>query len=64
VIGGKTGTAELGDGTSNSLFIGFIGDPEPRYAIAVVLEGNGGDLPSATIMARDILVATMQRRDD
>lgn len=64
VIGGKTGTAELGDGTTNSLFIGFIGDPEPRYAIAVVLEGNGGDLPSATIMARDILVTTMQRRDD
>ena len=63
-IGGKTGTAELGDGTTNSLFIGFIGDPEPRYAIAVVLEGNGGDLPSAVIMARDILVATIERRDD
>lgn len=63
-IGGKTGTAELGDGTTNSLFIGFIGDPEPRYAIAVVLEGNGADLPSTVIMARDILVATMERRDD
>lgn len=63
-IGGKTGTAELGDGTTNSLFIGFIGDPEPRYAIAVVLEGNGADLPSTVIMARDILVATIERRDD
>ena len=64
VIGGKTGTAERGDGTTNSLFIGFIGDPEPRYAIAVVLEGNGADLPSTVSMARDILVATMERRDD
>lgn len=64
VIGGKTGTAELGDGTTNSLFIGFIGDPEPRYAIAVVLEGSGADLPSTVTMARDILVATIERRDD
>lgn len=63
-IGGKTGTAELGDGTTNSLFIGFIGDPEPRYAVAVVLEGNGADLPSTVVMARDILVATIERRHD
>lgn len=63
VVGGKTGTAELGDGTSNSLFIGFIGDPEPRYAIAVVLEGDGSQLPSTVAMSRDILVAAMERRD-
>lgn len=62
IIGGKTGTAERGDGISNSLFIGFIGDPEPRYAIAIVLEGTGAELPSAVVMARDILVATMDRR--
>ncbi|MCO5223891.1 MAG: penicillin-binding transpeptidase domain-containing protein [Thermomicrobiales bacterium] len=60
-IGGKTGTAELGDGTTNSLFIGFIGDPEPRYAIAVVLESDP-DI-SAVATARDILVAAMNRRD-
>lgn len=62
-IGGKTGTAELGDGTSNSLYIAFIGDPEPRYAIAIVLEGDGSQLPSTVMMARDILVAAMNRRD-
>ena len=61
-IGGKTGTAELGDGTTNSLFIGFIGDPEPRYAVAVVLEGD--PQISAVVTGRDILVATMNRRDD
>lgn len=60
-IGGKTGTAELGDGTSNNLFIGFIGDPEPRYAIAVVIEGGG---TSAVTIARDVLVAAIERRPD
>ena len=40
-VGGKTGTAETGDGKApHAWFIGFIGDPEPRYAVAVVLE-NG-----------------------
>ena len=63
-IGGKTGTAELGDGTTNSLYIAFIGDPEPRYAIAIVLEGDGSELPSVVMMARDILVAAMDRRID
>lgn len=61
VVGGKTGTAETGDGTAHSLFIGFIGDPEPRYAVAVVLEGGAGGLSSAVAIGRDILVATIQR---
>ena len=60
-IGGKTGTAELGDGTTNSLFIGFIGDPEPRYAIAVVLESDPEI--SAVATGRDVLVAAMERRE-
>lgn len=58
-IGGKTGTAELGDGTTNSLFIGFIGESQPKYAIAVVLESDP-DI-SAVATGRDILVAAMQR---
>lgn len=61
VIGGKTGTAETGSGTSHSLFIGFIGDPEPRYAVAVVLEEGSGGLNSAVAIGRDMLVATIQR---
>lgn len=64
VVGGKTGTAETGDGTAHSLFIGFIGDPEPRYAVAVVLEGGAGGLNSAVAIGRDILVATIQRPSD
>ncbi|HWV23976.1 MAG TPA: penicillin-binding protein 2 [Thermomicrobiales bacterium] len=62
VIGGKTGTAETSDDRAHSLFIGFIGDPEPRYAVAVVLEGGYGGENSATAIGRDILVATIERR--
>jgi peptidoglycan glycosyltransferase len=61
VIGGKTGTAEIGGGEAHSLFIGFIGAPEPRYAVAVVLEGGYGELNSAVAIGRDILVETMNR---
>lgn len=64
VVGGKTGTAETGDGTAHSLFIGFIGDPEPRYAVAVVLEGGHGGLNSAVTIGRDILVASIERRPE
>lgn len=60
VIGGKTGTAEIGNDISHSLFIGFIGDPEPRYAVAVVLEEGSGGLTSAVAIGRDMLVATIR----
>jgi penicillin-binding protein A len=47
-IGGKTGTAETGDGPPHAWFIGFGGPPGSRLAVAVVLEhgGSGGGLPS------------------
>jgi penicillin-binding protein A len=64
VVGGKTGTAETGDGTNHSWFIGFIGDPEPRYAVAVVLEGGSGGLSSAVSIGRDVLVGTIQAHRD
>ncbi|MBA2469827.1 MAG: penicillin-binding protein 2, partial [Chloroflexia bacterium] len=55
-VGGKTGTAETGDGSAHSWFIGFIGDEEPRYAVAVVLEQGSGGLADAVTIGRDILV--------
>jgi penicillin-binding protein A len=61
VVGGKTGTAEIGNDISHSLFIGFIGDPNPRYAVAVVLEEGSGGLNSAVAIGRDMLLATIQR---
>jgi peptidoglycan glycosyltransferase len=46
-VGGKTGTAEVEGQEPHAWFIGFVGDPSPRYAIAVLLEhgGTGLDLP-------------------
>jgi peptidoglycan glycosyltransferase len=58
-VGGKTGTAETGDGSAHSWFIGFIGDDTPRYTVAVVLEGGSGGLSSAVSIGRDILHATI-----
>jgi len=39
-VAGKTGTAEISDGVSNSLFIGFAPYDKPTVAIAVCLEGS------------------------
>lgn len=61
VVGGKTGTAELGDGDPHALFIGFVGAPEPRYAIAVVLEEGGSGPNQALVIGREVLMAAMLR---
>jgi peptidoglycan glycosyltransferase len=58
-VGGKTGTAEVGDGSAHSWFIGFIGDDSPRYAVAVVLEQGSGGLSNAVSIGRDMLLATI-----
>ncbi len=63
VVGGKTGTAETGDGSAHSWFIGFIGMDEPRYAVAVVLEGGSGGPASAVTIGRDILYSTITSPD-
>ncbi len=60
-VGAKTGTAETGSGEPHAWFIGFIGLPEqePRYAVAIVLEGGGGGSQVALPIGRDLLVAAM-----
>jgi peptidoglycan glycosyltransferase len=60
-IGGKTGTAETGNGNPHAWFIGFIGLPNqpPRYAVAVILEAGGGGGQVALPIGRDLLVAAM-----
>jgi peptidoglycan glycosyltransferase len=54
-VSGKTGTAEVGDGTDNLWFIGFTG----RYAVCAMLErqtgGTGGG--NAAPIAAEVLKA-------
>jgi peptidoglycan glycosyltransferase len=59
VVGGKTGTAETGSGAPHAWFIGFAGKPDPRYAVAVVLEHGGTGLTGPLQIAREMLAAAM-----
>jgi len=63
-VGGKTGTAETGKGTSHSWFIGFAGkDPNrPQYAIAVIVEEGGEGTRVALPLARRVLVSALNRK--
>lgn len=64
-VGGKTGTAETGrDNTSHSWFIGFAGkDPNrPQYAIATMVEEGGEGTRVALPLAREVLVAALERK--
>jgi peptidoglycan glycosyltransferase len=59
VVGGKTGTAESGSETPHAWFIGFIGDPDPKYGIAVVLEYGGEGIQGPIQIARELLASTI-----
>ena len=51
----KTGTAELGDGTSHAWFTGFLEDEEHPYAFVVLVERGGGGLSNAGVLANTLL---------
>lgn len=51
----KTGTAELGDGTSHAWFAGFLDDEEHPYAFVVMVEQGGGGLTVAGDIANTVL---------
>lgn len=59
VVGGKTGTAELGDGDSHSWFICFAGKPNqpPEIAIAVIVERGGPGSVAALPIAKQLIEA-------
>lgn len=63
-VGGKTGTAETGRGTTHAWFIGIAGrDPaRPQYAVAVVLEDGGEGSRVAVPVARAALLAALQTK--
>ena len=51
----KTGTAELGDGTSNAWFVGFLDDDEHPYAFVTMIERGGGGLAMAGTVTNKFL---------
>ena len=51
----KTGTAELGDGTSHAWFAGFLRDEAHPYAFVVMIERGGGGLTAAGAVANKLL---------
>ena len=57
----KTGTAELGDGTSHAWFAGFLQDEEHPYAFVVMIEQGGGGLSAAGSLANTLLQAAVNR---
>lgn len=57
----KTGTAELGDGTSHAWFTGFLDDEEHPYAFVVLVERGGGGLSVAGEVANKILQEAVKR---
>ena len=57
----KSGTAERGDGASNSWFTGFLDDEEHPYAFCVVIESGGSGLANAGALANTLLQAACTR---
>lgn len=55
----KSGTAEVGDGTSHSWFTGFITNEGAPYAFTVIVEGAGSGLRSAGSVANTVLQALL-----
>ena len=57
----KSGTAEVGDGTSHAWFTGFLDDAAHPYAFVVVIEHGGGGLRNAGEVANTLLQAAIEK---
>jgi peptidoglycan glycosyltransferase len=59
-VGGKTGTAEVGENqTPHSWFIGYAPSDNPRVAVAVILENKGSGSDFATPTARRVMESAL-----
>lgn len=58
----KSGTAEVGDGTSHAWFVGFLDDSEHPYAFAVMIEHGGGGLSNAGSVANTVLQEAVKQQ--
>ncbi|MEE8705112.1 MAG: FtsW/RodA/SpoVE family cell cycle protein [Olsenella sp.] len=55
-VAGKTGTAQVGSNSINSLFVGFAPYDSPTLAVSICVEGNGQDVTGvATRVAGNVL---------
>jgi peptidoglycan glycosyltransferase len=60
--GGKTGTAQLGDGEApHSWFIGFAPAEDPRIAVAVLLPHGGDGADVAAPIGGRVLAEALRR---
>lgn len=61
-VGGKTGTAEVGgDQPPHAWFIGFAGESDPEYVVAVVVENGGEGMTEAVPIGREMLQAALEQ---
>jgi peptidoglycan glycosyltransferase len=60
-VGGKTGTAETGSGTSHAWFIAFAPADNPTIAVAVVVENGGQGGVVASPIAGEVIRAALSR---
>ena len=51
----KTGTAELGDGTSHAWFVGFLANDEHPFAFVTLVERGGYGLSTSGPIANNVL---------
>ncbi len=58
-IGAKSGTAEVGSGSTNAWFVGFLDDPDHPYAFVVWVKGGGNGAGVAGPVANKALQALM-----
>ncbi len=63
-VGGKTGTAETGRGTSHAWFIGIAGNDKahPQYAVAAMVEEGGEGSRVAVPIGRAALLAALTQK--
>ena len=59
----KSGTAEVGDGTSHAWFTGFLDDADHPYAFVVLIENGGGGARNAGPVANTVLQKAIQLAD-
>ncbi len=55
----KSGTAEVGDGSSHAWFVGYLDSEETPLAFTVVIEHGGGGLDQAGAVANTVLQAAV-----